>query len=80
MSEDGKQRLRILKESNDGFKLAEEDLRIRGPGNMAGVEQSGYLDLQFASLYRDRDLIEAAAQNLGKLAKEAAKEVEKELE
>lgn len=63
LTEDGKKRLRIMKEHTDGFIIAEEDLKIRGPGNIAGVEQSGYLDLEYASLYGDRDLIEAAARS-----------------
>lgn len=63
LTADGKKRLRIMKEHTDGFIIAEEDLQIRGPGNIAGVEQSGYLDLEYASLYGDRDLIEAAARS-----------------
>lgn len=63
LTTDGKKRLRIMKEHTDGFVIAEEDLQIRGPGNIAGVEQSGYLDLEYASLYGDRDLIEAAARS-----------------
>jgi ATP-dependent DNA helicase RecG len=65
VTEDGVQRLRVMKESGDGFVIAEEDLRIRGPGNIRGVEQSGYIDLEFASLHEDIDLIEELSGNLG---------------
>jgi ATP-dependent DNA helicase RecG len=51
--------------TNDGFRIAEEDLRLRGPGEFEGVRQSGYLRLQVADLARDLELMldarEAAA-------------------
>ncbi|MGN0905509.1 MAG: ATP-dependent DNA helicase RecG [Bullifex sp.] len=60
LSEDGKARLRVMKESTDGFYIAEKDLEIRGPGEMAGSRQSGFLKLRYASLVNDLDLIEIA--------------------
>ena len=60
LSEDGKARLRVMKESTDGFYIAEKDLEIRGPGEMAGSRQSGFLRLRYASLVNDLDLIEIA--------------------
>ena len=62
LTPEARERLRVMKEHRDGFALAEADLRIRGPGSIAGVEQSGYLRLEFASLHRDIDLIEAVAK------------------
>lgn len=55
------ERLLALCETNDGFKLAQRDLEIRGPGSLAGVKQSGRkADLRIADLVRDIDLIETA--------------------
>jgi ATP-dependent DNA helicase RecG len=60
LSEEGKRRLKAMKETVDGFALAEEDLRIRGPGEIAGIAQSGSLRLAFADPVRDADLLETA--------------------
>lgn len=53
-------RLQAVAESNDGFRLAELDLELRGPGDLAGVLQAGFLDFQFASL-GDHEMIKHAA-------------------
>jgi len=55
-----RKRIEILRETNDGFRIAEEDLRMRGPGEMAGFRQSGYSNLQIADLARDIRLVETA--------------------
>ncbi|HEV8634850.1 MAG TPA: helicase-related protein, partial [Chloroflexota bacterium] len=47
---DGQERLRVIEETNDGFALAEEDLRLRGPGEFLGTRQSGLPELKVASL------------------------------
>ncbi len=52
-------RLRIFASTNDGFRLAEEDLRLRGEGELFGTEQHGSVGLRFARLDRDQDLLEA---------------------
>jgi ATP-dependent DNA helicase RecG len=54
---EGWRRLRIMEETNDGFRIAEEDFRIRGPGNIFGTEQSGLPPLRFAHLDTDFDLL-----------------------
>lgn len=59
LGEDAKKRLLVMKESNDGFHIAEQDLLIRGPGEVAGTRQSGFLKLRFASLTDDIASIEA---------------------
>ena len=51
--EDGKARLKVMLENSNGFVIAEEDLKLRGPGQIAGIEQSGYLSLGIASPVRD---------------------------
>ena len=53
LTEDGKQRLKVMLENRDGFVIAEEDLKLRGPGQIAGTEQSGYLRLGVADPVRD---------------------------
>ncbi|MDR1505904.1 MAG: ATP-dependent DNA helicase RecG [Treponema sp.] len=60
LTDDGKQRLRVMLESNDGFVIAEEDLKLRGPGQIAGIEQSGYLRLGIADPVRDSGALLAA--------------------
>lgn len=56
----GEQRLRIMRETEDGFRIAEEDMRLRGIGDILGTKQSGMPSFHFADLLRDRDLLEAA--------------------
>lgn len=53
-------RLKIMEETNDGFRIAEEDLRLRGPGELLGQNQSGLPDLRFGNLRFDRPLVERA--------------------
>ena len=60
--EDAKARLAIMEETNDGFKIAEEDLKRRGPGDMLGRAQSGQGALRFAELLADTRLVRLARQ------------------
>jgi len=62
-------RLKILEETNDGFKIAEADLKLRGPGELLGREQSGLPKFRFGNLMEDLDLIRRAR---GLVAKAAA--------
>ncbi|MDR0444110.1 MAG: ATP-dependent DNA helicase RecG [Treponema sp.] len=55
LTEDGKIRLKVMLENQDGFVIAEEDLKLRGPGQIAGTEQSGYLVLGIANPIRDAE-------------------------
>lgn len=57
LTDDAKARLRVMKEHADGFAIAEEDLRIRGPGDLAGTRQAGYLRFRVADLGRDMELM-----------------------
>ena len=56
-NEEVMKRLKILNTSNDGFFIANEDLKLRGPGDLAGVRQSGELDFRIGDIYRDSDLL-----------------------
>ncbi len=62
LSEEGRKRLEIMVQSNDGFEIAEADLKLRGPGDMAGTKQSGMLELKIANLARDGDMIAKTRQ------------------
>ncbi|MFV2004520.1 MAG: ATP-dependent DNA helicase RecG [Gammaproteobacteria bacterium] len=53
LSETGKQRLAILRETNDGFKVAEKDLELRGPGEVLGTKQTGLMQMRIADIVRD---------------------------
>ncbi len=57
LSSEGKKRLEIMVSSNDGFEIAEADLKLRGPGDMQGTRQSGMLDFHLVNLAKDGDLI-----------------------
>ena len=58
LGETSKQRLNVLRESNDGFLIAEQDLKIRGPGELFGSRQSGSLQFKIADLVRDRHMLD----------------------
>jgi ATP-dependent DNA helicase RecG len=60
LTEDGKARLKVMLTHSDGFVIAEEDLKLRGPGQIAGLEQSGYLNLGIANPIRDIDVLAQA--------------------
>lgn len=57
LSRTGKERLKVMRESNDGFVIAEKDLELRGPGELLGTRQTGLVDLRVADLLRDRALL-----------------------
>jgi ATP-dependent DNA helicase RecG len=60
LTEDGKTRLKVMLENTDGFVIAEEDLKLRGPGQIAGTEQSGFFILGIADPVRDSEKLERA--------------------
>jgi ATP-dependent DNA helicase RecG len=61
-TEDVQARLKILEDTNDGFKIAEADLKLRGPGELLGQEQSGAMRLRFGNLAEDLNLIRQARE------------------
>ena len=70
LSEDAKARLRVMHETTDGFRIAEKDLEIRGPGEMTGDKQSGFLKLRFASITESPELVEKAREEAERIIKE----------
>ena len=71
LSETAKQRLKVIYENTDGFVIAREDLRIRGPGELLGPRQSGLPSLRYANIEEDIDLVEAARDAATKLERDA---------
>ena len=61
------ERLQILNRSNDGFAIAEEDLKLRGPGDLFGVRQSGIMDFQIADIYADSGVLREASEAVREL-------------
>jgi len=68
-SDDAKHRINAMLETQDGFKIAEADLEIRGPGEFFGTKQHGLPELKIANIIRDRDLLEIAKQEAFDLIK-----------
>lgn len=60
LSEDGEKRLRVMESTNDGFRIAEADLEIRGPGDFLGTRQAGMPDFRVANILRDGKILEQA--------------------
>ena len=67
MSAESKKRMEIMVQTNDGFVIAEEDLRLRGPGDLMGTQQSGILDLKVADLAKDQQILILARRNASEL-------------
>ena len=59
-SKETKERLDILNHTNDGFKIASEDLRLRGPGDLFGIRQSGLMNFKIADVYQDAKILQMA--------------------
>ena len=57
---DAKERLSIMCATNDGFKIAEKDLEIRGPGDIEGTKQSGEMNFKLANIVQDKVMLEVA--------------------
>jgi len=72
LGSDSKLRMDTMVRTNDGFEIAEVDLKLRGPGDIMGKQQSGVLNLQIADLVKDRDLLMLAREHAVKLLKDDA--------
>jgi ATP-dependent DNA helicase RecG len=60
MTRESRQRIETMVRTNDGFEIAEMDLKLRGPGDLMGTQQSGLLDLLVADLRKDSKVLEIA--------------------
>jgi ATP-dependent DNA helicase RecG len=69
MSAEAKERVRIMCETTDGFRIAEKDMELRGPGDIAGTRQSGLLDFKLADIVRDNEILQQAVQSAHNLLK-----------
>jgi ATP-dependent DNA helicase RecG len=72
LGDDSKTRIETMCRTNDGFEIAEVDLKLRGPGDIMGKQQSGVLNLQIADLVKDRAILMTAREYAIKLLKEDA--------
>ena len=64
ISKDAAERLKIMVATNDGFKIAEKDLEIRGPGDIEGTQQSGLLNFRLANIVQDKVIVDAAKEQV----------------
>lgn len=69
-TDDAMRRLKIMEETDDGFRIAEEDLKIRGPGDFIGTRQSGLPDFRIANLIRDAKLLSIAREEAFRIVEE----------
>lgn len=67
LSRDARERLKIMEQTNDGFKVAEKDLEIRGPGEIEGTRQSGALNFKLVNIVADKAILETARNEVEKL-------------
>ena len=67
MSENAKERLDILRQSNDGFLIAQKDLELRGPGEILGTQQTGIASMKIANIVRDAYLLKEAGYYSSKM-------------
>lgn len=68
--ERNKKRLDILNHSNDGFKIASEDLRLRGPGDLFGIRQSGLMNFKLGDVYQDAKILQMANEAADQLTED----------
>ena len=67
LSSDARKRIKTMISTNDGFKVAEVDMEIRGPGNLLGTQQSGLLNLKIANIITDKEILESAREDVKKI-------------
>ena len=76
LSENARQRLAVLRDTNDGFVVARKDLELRGPGEVLGTRQTGLLQLRVADLIRDADLLPSVQKLAETLLREGSDRVD----
>ena len=73
LSNDSKLRIQTMVKTNNGFEIAETDLKLRGPGNILGTQQSGILRLKIADIVKDNKLLKIARELAKKILKKDPK-------
>ena len=73
-SKENKERLEILNQSNDGFKIASEDLKLRGPGDFFGIRQSGLMNFKLGDIYQDSLVLQQANEAADYILKNMSKD------
>ena len=69
ISDEAKIRIDAMVETNDGFRISEVDLKLRGPGDILGTQQSGILDFKIADIIQDENILSDASKDASKLLK-----------
>ncbi len=67
LSAEARLRMQIMTATNDGFRIAEEDLKLRGPGDLEGIQQSGMAPLLLADIIQDQKILKAARTEAEKI-------------
>ena len=70
LSKEAKIRLETMVRTSDGFEISEQDLKIRGPGDVMGTQQSGVLDFKLADLARDGQIVQLSKNDVDQILKE----------
>lgn len=70
ISNNARTRIKTMTSTNDGFKIAEVDMNLRGPGNILGTQQSGLLNFKIADIIKDKKILDAAREDAKYLIKE----------
>ena len=73
LSAEGRERIQTMVRTTNGFEISEADLRLRGPGNIAGTQQSGVLNLKIADLARDGKILQHARELANRILDKDAK-------
>ena len=79
-SKETKARMEIMGKSNDGFLIAEEDLKLRGPGDLFGIRQSGLLEFKMADVFQDASVLREAYEAAKELVEDDVIEMCKKYE
>jgi len=67
LSTEARTRIKTMTSTNDGFRISEVDMELRGPGNLLGTQQSGLLNFKIADIIKDRDILELARKDAKEL-------------
>ena len=70
LTKEAKERVKTMVKTNDGLKIAEKDLELRGPGDLMGTQQSGVLDLNIANIVTDGPILKKAREEAGRITDE----------